>query len=149
MGLLPFSSEKNETERGGRVICPKCGSKNTRYGAMPNQYDECIDCKHLWHRPKIKRNRQMKEITTEITILKNCPFCGSPAEFTSESKEFVRCSKGLQCPTEGAVFALKIGTADRRKLNSGKYRKHYLPFVRLASRVALFPPMQSLSGLKK
>lgn len=39
--------------------------------------------------------------------IEKCPFCGSPAEFTSESKEFVRCSKGLQCPTEGAVFALE------------------------------------------
>ena len=49
----------------------------------------------------------MKEITAEIAIIKKCPFCGSPAEFTSESKEFVRCSKGLQCPTEGAVFSIE------------------------------------------
>lgn len=39
-----------------------------------------------------------------IEALIKCPFCGSPAEYTSESKEFVRCSKGLQCPTESAVF---------------------------------------------
>ena len=49
----------------------------------------------------------MKEITTEITILKRCPFCGSPAEFTSKSKEFVRCSKGLQCPTEALPFSVE------------------------------------------
>lgn len=49
----------------------------------------------------------MKEITTEITILKRCPFCGSPAEYTNKSKEFVRCSKGLQCPTESAVFCVE------------------------------------------
>ena len=49
----------------------------------------------------------MKEITTEITILKRCPFCGSPAEFTSDSKEFVRCSKGLQCPTEALPFSIE------------------------------------------
>ena len=49
----------------------------------------------------------MKTVTTECTILKHCPFCGNPAEFTSESKEFVRCSKGLQCPTENASFGVE------------------------------------------
>jgi hypothetical protein len=39
--------------------------------------------------------------------LKSCPFCGSPAEFTSIDKEFVRCSKGLQCPTEAMSFAFE------------------------------------------
>lgn len=39
--------------------------------------------------------------------LKRCPFCGSPAEYTSIDKEFVRCSKGLQCPTEAAVFCVE------------------------------------------
>lgn len=46
----------------------------------------------------------MKNFSTDCVIIKRCPFCGSPAEFTSESKEFVRCSKGLQCSTESAVF---------------------------------------------
>lgn len=36
--------------------------------------------------------------------LKPCPFCGSPAEYTSDFKDFVRCSKGLQCPTEASSF---------------------------------------------
>lgn len=49
----------------------------------------------------------MKEIIAKIAIIKKCPFCGSPAEFTSESKEFVRCSKGLQCPTENASFSVE------------------------------------------
>lgn len=39
--------------------------------------------------------------------LKRCPFCGSKAEYTSIDQEFVRCSKGLQCPTEAAVFAVE------------------------------------------
>lgn len=39
--------------------------------------------------------------------LKRCPFCGSAAEYTSIDKEFVRCSKGLQCPSEAAVFAVE------------------------------------------
>lgn len=39
--------------------------------------------------------------------LKRCPFCGSEAEYTSIDQEFVRCSKGLQCPTEAAVFAVE------------------------------------------
>ena len=48
----------------------------------------------------------MKKFSVDGVKLKSCPFCGSPAEFTSESKEFVRCSKGLQCPTESAVFCV-------------------------------------------
>lgn len=39
--------------------------------------------------------------------LKPCPFCGSPAEYTSTDKEFVRCSRGLQCPTEAMSFAFE------------------------------------------
>lgn len=46
----------------------------------------------------------MKTFLVDGIKLKPCPFCGSPAEFTSESKDFVRCSKGLHCPTEALSF---------------------------------------------
>lgn len=49
----------------------------------------------------------MKTFLVDGIKLKPCPFCGSPAEFTSESKEFVRCSKGLQCPTEASSFLVE------------------------------------------
>ena len=42
-----------------------------------------------------------------MSDLKPCPFCGSPAEYTSIDQEFVRCSKGLQCPTESLSFAVE------------------------------------------
>lgn len=42
-----------------------------------------------------------------MSKLKPCPFCGSPAEYTSIDQEFVRCSKGLRCPSEGAVYAVE------------------------------------------
>jgi hypothetical protein len=42
-----------------------------------------------------------------MSELKPCPFCGSPAEYTSIDQEFVRCSKGLICPTEAAVFSVE------------------------------------------
>lgn len=49
----------------------------------------------------------MKNFSVDGIKIKPCPFCGSPAEFTSESKEFVRCSKGLQCPTEALPFSVE------------------------------------------
>ena len=39
--------------------------------------------------------------------LNPCPFCGSPAEYTSIDKEFVRCSKGLKCPSEAQVYTVE------------------------------------------
>lgn len=42
-----------------------------------------------------------------IEELKRCPFCGSPAEYTSTDQEFVRCSKGLKCPSEAQVYTVE------------------------------------------
>ena len=42
-----------------------------------------------------------------IEELKRCPFCGSPAEYTSIDQEFVRCSQGLKCPGEGQVYTVE------------------------------------------
>ena len=39
--------------------------------------------------------------------LKRCPFCGSPAEYTSIDQEFVRCSAGLKCPSEAQVYTVE------------------------------------------
>jgi hypothetical protein len=46
----------------------------------------------------------MKTVKAE---LRRCPFCGSPAEYTSIDQEFVRCSRGWQCPTESLSFAVE------------------------------------------
>lgn len=42
-----------------------------------------------------------------IEELKRCPFCGSPAEYTSVDQEFVRCSAGLKCPSEAQVYTVE------------------------------------------
>ena len=39
--------------------------------------------------------------------LKPCPFCGSPAEYTSIDQEFVCCSQGLKCPSEAQVYTVE------------------------------------------
>ncbi|MBO5680375.1 MAG: Lar family restriction alleviation protein [Lentisphaeria bacterium] len=57
-----------------------------------------------------------------IEELKPCPFCGSSAEYTSIDQEFVRCSKGLKCPSEAQVYTVEdwntrpIEDAQRRAL---------------------------------